>query len=102
MVSCVSSSVSANEVFIASDDEALSTSDLCYLCGDFAGKCPRLISMSPRLLMFIARIFGKEKTAANLLGDLELDSSKTKSHFKWSPKYSPSKHVRDIKHNISS
>ena len=45
MVSCISSSASANGVFIASDDEVLSTSDLCYLCGHFAGKRPRLISM---------------------------------------------------------
>lgn len=101
MVSCISSSVSANGVFIASDDEVLSTSDLCYLCGHFAGKRPRLISMPPRLLMFIAHVLGKQKKAATLLGDLELDSSKTYSHFKWSAGYSPSKHVLEIKNSNS-
>lgn len=102
IVSCISSSASVSGVFIASDDEVLSTSDLCYLCGHFAGKRPRLISMPPRLLMFIARLLGKQKKAATLLGDFELDSSKTYSHFKSSPGYSASKHVLKIKKNISS
>ena len=101
MVSCISSSASANGVFIASDDEVLSTSDLCYLCGHFADKRPRLISMPPRLLMFIAHVLGKQKKAATLLGDLELDSSRTYSHFKWSAGYSPSKHVLEIKNSNS-
>lgn len=102
IVYCISGSASANEVFIVSDDETLSTSDLCYLCGHFAGKRPRLISVPPRLLMFIARVFGKYKKAATLLGDFELDSSKTSVRLKWSPVYSPSRHVLDIKNNNSS
>ena len=102
IVSCISSSAPVSGIFIVSDDEVLSTCDLCYLCGHFAGKPPRLISMPPRLLMFIARLLGKKKKAATLLGDLELDSSKTYSHFNWSPGYSPSKHVLQIKNNISS
>jgi nucleoside-diphosphate-sugar epimerase len=98
---CISGSASANEVFIASDDETLSTSDLCYLCGQFAGKRPRLISMPPRLLMLIACLFGKQKKSSTLVGDFELDLSKTKDQLNWSPGYSPSKHVHDIKNNIS-
>ena len=101
IVSCTSSSALADRVFIASDDEVLSTSDLCYLCGHFAGKFPRLISMPPWLLMFIANVLGKQKKAATLLGDLELDSSRTYSHFKWSAGYSPSKHVLEIKNSNS-
>lgn len=102
IASCISSLVSVSGVFIASDDEVLSTSDLCYLCGHFAGKPPRLISLPPRLLMFIARLLGKQEKAATLLGDFELDSSKTYSHFKWSPRYSPSKHILQIKNDINS
>ena len=102
MMSCISSPEPTDGVFIASDNEALSTSDLCYLCGHFVGKRPRLLSISPRLLRIIAYVLGKQKKASTLLGDLELDSSKTNSHFRWSPRYSPSKHVRDIKHNINA
>ena len=99
LVTCISRSESANGVFIASDDEAISTSDLCYLCGHFAGKRPRLINMPPRLLMFIAHLLGMQKKAATLLGDLELDASNTYSHFKWSAGYSPSKHILEIKNS---
>ncbi|MDB3882578.1 NAD-dependent epimerase/dehydratase family protein [Amylibacter sp.] len=102
IISCISASTSAFETFIASDNEALSTSDLCYLCGHFVGKRPRLISVPPKLLMFLAGLLGKQKKAATLLYDMELDSSKTTLSIKWTPKYSPSNHVREIKHNISS
>lgn len=102
VVSCISSSASADRIFIASDNEAISTSDLCYLCGYFAGKPPRLIKMSPKLIMFIARLFGKQKKVSTLINDFELESNKTNSYFRWSPGYSPHKHVREIKNNISS
>ena len=99
---CISSPNLANGVFIASDDEAISTTDLCYLCGQYVGRRPRLISMSPRILMIIASLIGKQKKISTLLGDLELDSSKTNSHLKWLPRYKPSKHIFNIKNNINS
>lgn len=94
VISCISAPMPITDILIACDDEALSTSDLCSLCGNFAGKRPRLIPVPPSLLMFIAGLLGNKKRVATLLGDLELDSSKTKLLLKWSPPYSPSEHIR--------
>ena len=102
LVLCISNPNSVKGVFIASDSEPISTTDLCYICGHFVGKRPCLLSIPPRLLMIVAHLIGWQKKAATLLGDLELDSSKTNTYLEWLPRYKPSKHASDIKHNISS
>lgn len=81
----ISHPMAANEIFLISDDDDISTTDLLYLIGKFMGKPARLISLSPKILSAIFNIIGRKKFADRLFGSLEIDISKAKNLLAWFP-----------------
>lgn len=85
LVECIENPAAANETFLASDGEDLSTTDLLRRMGLAMGKPARLVPIPPPLLQLGADLFGKGNAAQRLLGSLQVDIMKTRHLLGWSP-----------------
>ncbi len=75
----------ANQTFLISDDENISTTDLLRRIGKHIGKPARLIPLHPRILSFLFNILGRQDFGDRLLGSLEVDITKAKKLLAWFP-----------------
>lgn len=82
---CIEHPAAANEVFLASDGQDLSTTDLIRRVARAMGKSARLIAVPSSMLMFGASMLRKRTLAQRLLGSLQVDISKTKNLLGWTP-----------------
>ena len=85
IVTCLRHPAAANQTFLASDGKDLSTTELLRRMNDALGSPARLIPIPPRLLQWGAKLFDKENIAQQLLGNLQIDISKTKERLNWMP-----------------
>lgn len=85
IITCVEHPAAANQVFLASDGEDLSTTELLYGVAKAMGKPARLIPVPAGILQFGANILGKKAMAQRLLGSLQVDITKTKELLNWTP-----------------
>jgi nucleoside-diphosphate-sugar epimerase len=75
----------ANQTFLASDDEDVSTTELLRRMGK-AMDCPvRLLSVPSSCLKLAASIVGKRDVAQRLCGSLQVDIEKTRRLLGWRP-----------------
>jgi nucleoside-diphosphate-sugar epimerase len=75
----------ANEVFLISDGEDVSTTTLLRKVANAFGKKPRLIPVPVWLMIFAAKLIGKGDIANRLFGSLQVDSSKARDLLGWQP-----------------
>lgn len=75
----------ANEVFLLSDGEDVSTVELLRKVAKAYGVRPRLIPVPRRLMRVVACALGKSAVADRLLGSLVVDSSKARELLGWGP-----------------
>lgn len=85
IVTCIDHPAAANQTFLVSDGEDLSTTELLRRVGAALGKPARLLPVPPKLLDFGASLFGKKAVAQRLLGSLQVDISHTCSTLGWKP-----------------
>lgn len=85
IVTCIHHSAAANQTFLVSDGEDLSTSQLLRRMGQALGKPARLIPVPPALLKLGAALLGKPAVAQRLCGSLQVDISKTRQLLGWRP-----------------
>lgn len=94
LVTCIDHPAAANQTFLASDGEDLSTSDLLRRMGLALGKPARLLPVPPSLLQFGANLLGKGDVAQRLLGSLQVDITKTRQLLSWTPPISVDEGLR--------
>lgn len=87
VIRCIDHPAAANQIFLASDGEDLSTTQLLRGVGRAMGKPVRLIPVPAGLLQFGASLLGKKAMAKRLLGSLQVDVSKTCRLLEWTPPY---------------
>jgi nucleoside-diphosphate-sugar epimerase len=75
----------ANQVFLISDGDDVSTSQLLRRVADALGKEPWLLPVPVGLMSFAARLIGKGDVANRLFGSLQVDSSKARDLLGWQP-----------------
>ena len=75
----------ANEVFVISDNEDVSTTELLQKMAKAFGKKPLLFPVPVWLLTFVAKLAGKGEVAKRLFGSLQVDSSKARELLGWEP-----------------
>lgn len=75
----------AGEVFLISDGEDVSTTELLRKVARAYGVKPRLAPVPARWLRFAAGLLGKGAVADRLLGSLVVDSSKARDLLGWRP-----------------
>jgi nucleoside-diphosphate-sugar epimerase len=85
IVTCLSHSAAANQTFLVSDGEDISTVDLLRRLGSMMGKPARLITVPVGLLAFGAQLLGKREMFQSLCGSLQVDISQTCSLLDWKP-----------------
>ncbi|MEJ8825637.1 SDR family oxidoreductase [Variovorax humicola] len=85
LITCVKHPAAANQTFLVSDGEDLSTTDLLRRMAKALGKSPHLIPVPPVFLALGARLVGRPEIAQRLCGSLQVDISKSRELLNWSP-----------------
>lgn len=75
----------ANQTFLLSDGEDLSSKELVEKISVAMGKRSRLISLPVSMLKLIGILFGRSQAVRRLLGSLQIDSSKARERLNWTP-----------------
>lgn len=85
IVTCIDHPAAANQTFLVSDGEDLSTTQLLQRLGRALGKPARLVPVPAMLLKAGAALVGKPAIAQRLCGSLQVDISKTQQLLGWTP-----------------
>jgi nucleoside-diphosphate-sugar epimerase len=94
IVTCLSHPAAANQTFLVSDGEDLSTADLLKRVGVALGRPARLFSVPPVLLEFGTKLVNKPGTYQRVCGSLQLDIDKTRQLLGWAPRVSVDEGLR--------
>jgi nucleoside-diphosphate-sugar epimerase len=94
LVTCIEHPAAANQTFMVSDGEDVSTTDLLRRMGQALGNPARLIPVPKRLLTLGARLLGNPGIAQRLCGSLQVDISKTRQLLNWTPAVSVDEGLR--------
>lgn len=85
IVTCVDHPAAANETFLVSDGEDLSTTEMLRRMGQALGKNARLLPVPAGLLEAGAAMLGKRAVAQRLCGSLQVDIRHTRETLNWNP-----------------
>ncbi len=85
VTTCIVHPAAANETFLVSDGEDLSTPELIRRIARAMDRTPRLVPVPPGLLAAAARVVGRRDLARRLLGSLWVDITKSRRVLGWNP-----------------
>ncbi len=94
IVTCLHHPAAANQTFLVSDGEDLSTTALLQRTAAALGRPARLIPVPARVLRTAARLLGRADLAQRLCGSLQVDISKTRDLLGWTPPVSVDEALR--------
>lgn len=94
ILTCVDHPKAANQTFLVSDGEDLSTADLLRRIGKSLNRPARLIPVPVSILIIASRLLGKSSIAQRILGSLQVDISKTCTLLNWNPPVSVDEGLR--------
>lgn len=85
IITCLDHPAAANQTFMVSDGEDVSTTELLRRMGAALGKPARLIPVPPRLMALAAGLVGKPDIALRLFASLQVDTAPTRQLLDWKP-----------------
>lgn len=85
LMTCMHHPAAANQTFLASDGEDLSTPDLLRRLASAMHRPARLLPVPPALLLAGAALLGRRTVVERLCGSLQADSTKARSLLGWVP-----------------
>jgi nucleoside-diphosphate-sugar epimerase len=85
IIACISHPAAANQTFLVSDDEDLSTTELLERMALALGRPSKLIAVPENLVAGGAKLIGRSDIFQRLCGSLQVDIRKTKDLLGWSP-----------------
>lgn len=85
IITCIYHPKAANQIFLASDGQDLSTPELLNGMATAMGRDAKLFPLPSPLLSLAASLIGKKDEANRLLGSLQIDIAKTRDVLNWSP-----------------
>ena len=85
IVTCLTHPAAANQTFLVSDGEDVSTTELLRRMGQAMGRPARLIPVPASWLKLGAAMVGKPDVAQRLCGSLQVDIEKTRRLLGWTP-----------------
>jgi len=94
IVTCLDHPVAANQLFLVSDSEDLSTTALLQHLAKALNKPSRLLPFPPSILKLGLNLLGKNNIAQRLLDNLQIDDCKTKDLLTWAPPYSVEEEIQ--------
>ena len=94
IITCLEHPAAANETFLVSDGEDLSTPDLIRRMARAMNRPARLLPVPKSVLMAAAAMLGKRDMAQRLCGSLQVDISKSCELLGWNPPVSVDEGLR--------
>ncbi|OQW88136.1 MAG: hypothetical protein BWK72_10385 [Rhodoferax ferrireducens] len=94
IITCITHPKAANQTFLISDGQDLSTTELVRCMAHAAGVPARLLPVPVWALEWAGRLLGKGETVQRLTGNLQIDSSKARDLLGWEPKVSVQEGLR--------
>ena len=94
VLTCIEHPSAANQTFLVSDGEDLSTTELIRRLARAMGRPARLIPVPAAVLMTVASVLGQRAAATRLLGNLQVDISKARDLLGWVPPVSVDEGLR--------
>jgi UDP-N-acetyl-alpha-D-quinovosamine dehydrogenase len=94
VVTCIGHPSAANEVFMTSDGEDLSTAELLRRAGNALGVRVRLFPLPASMLTMGAALIGQRAMMQRLSGSLQVDISKTRRLLGWNPPFNVDEELR--------
>ena len=85
IITCTLHPKAANEIFIISDDDNLSTTQLLKKISTAFNKKALLLPIPVSWMIFVAKLLGKEADAVRLFSSLIVDSNKARDLLDWHP-----------------
>ncbi|SEA14343.1 UDP-glucose 4-epimerase family protein [Acidovorax soli] len=85
ILTCLTHPAAANQTFLVSDGEDVSTTELLRRMGRAMGKPARLLPVPASWLQVAAALVGKRDVAQRLCDSLQVDIEKTRQLLGWSP-----------------
>lgn len=85
ILTCLTHSAAANQTFLVSDGEDVSTSALLRRMGEAMNRPARLVSVPTGLLKLAAALVGRRDMAQRLCGSLQVDIEKNHQLLGWHP-----------------
>jgi nucleoside-diphosphate-sugar epimerase len=85
IVRCIDHPGAANQIFLVSDGEDISTTSLLYRMGNALGNPARLIPVPTSWLHFFGTLLGRQAIVGRLCLSLQVDILKTRKLLDWSP-----------------
>lgn len=85
IVTCLTHPAAANQTFLVSDGEDVSTTELLRRMGQALCRPARLIPVPANWLKLAAALIGKPDVAQRLCGTLQVDIEKTRRLLEWTP-----------------
>lgn len=82
---CAKHPRAANQTFLISDDQDVSTTDLLKKVAHALGKPSRLVPVPKSILLFLGGLLRKKAVVSRLLGSLQVDISPAKESLGWKP-----------------
>lgn len=87
VVTCIEHPAAANQTFLISDGQDLSLRDLLIQLRLAMGGAARLIPVPVFLFSLMGRVLGRKMLVDRLVGDLQVDSSKSVDLLGWAPPF---------------
>lgn len=94
IIACINHPAAANQTFLVSDDEDLSTAGLLERMALALGRPSKSIRVPTALITLGARLIGWSDISQRLCGSLQVDIKKTKDLLDWSPPVSVDEGLR--------
>lgn len=85
LATCVDHPRASNQIFLVSDDEDISTSEMVYEMSKILGKTNLQLPVPKFIFKLFGDIFGKQKFVDRLIGSLQVDITHTKDTLDWIP-----------------
>ncbi len=97
---CINHPKAGNEVFLISDGEDISTTQLLKKVAKALHKKSRLLPVPVRLMRIVARLIGKQAIASRLFDSLQINSAKARELLDWQPVVTMDEQLRKITENF--
>jgi nucleoside-diphosphate-sugar epimerase len=88
----------ANKLYLLSDGQDVSTTQLIEFIGKALNKPPRLFAVPQGLVRVVAGVLGKSSAADRLFGSLYVDSGKIQQELGWVPPFSMQDGLNETAH----
>jgi len=92
---CVTHKSAANQSFLVSDGEDVSTADLLSMISSALDKPRRLFPLPLKFLKLGAVVLGRQDIAQRLLGNMQVDISITREMLSWAPRFSVAEGIKN-------